>query len=40
MNAKDIQTTIGEIEKLIKSLNQEIAKWEVKNYQYCHRSDI
>ncbi len=25
------QSTIGEIEKLIKSLNQEIAKWKVKN---------
>ena len=26
-----IQSTIGEIEKLIKSLNQEIAKWKVNN---------
>jgi hypothetical protein len=25
------QSTIGEIEKLIKSLNQEIAKWKVTN---------
>jgi len=26
-----IQSTIGEIEKLIKSLNQEIVKWKVNN---------
>ena len=26
-----IQNTIGEIEKLIKSLNQEITKWKVNN---------
>ena len=25
------QSTIGEVEKLIKSLNQEIAKWKVNN---------
>lgn len=25
------QSTIGEIEKLIKSLNQEIAKWKINN---------
>ena len=29
--ASDIQGTIEEIEKLIKSLNQEITKWKVNN---------